>query len=311
MNSNCENPVMSGLYRAAKRIVRLTIGFLSIFHRIYFRLFWHAGDSSILDNRKYRDFCLSAATKPENFKRFRSNWTMFYAMENRDFESGRQYLETVLAQTPHYRKSLDLFRQSDLTGDPLVFDYPDGGLFSPCTLRYLKYLSDCEVRFGSFDSKIIAEIGGGYGGLCKLFFDRFDVKSYVLIDLPEPLALAKRFLTARLGKDIVEAKVEFIDAEKVPELGLRFESRNFDLAVSTIAFSECRKKIQNVYIEYILNKSSAGYLVVNALSGPYGIDSYPARELRNRLKSEITITEDTSWWWDDRVQIWSWMRQGS
>ena len=48
-----------------------------------------------------------------------------------------------------------------------MFDYPDVGTMSPTTIRYIKNVSDIINAFGT-GMKSIVEVGGGYGGLCKV-----------------------------------------------------------------------------------------------------------------------------------------------
>ena len=42
--------------------------------------------------------------------------------------------------------------------------------------------------------KSVAEVGIGYAGQCRILMSLLQIKKYNLIDLPEVLALAERFL---------------------------------------------------------------------------------------------------------------------
>jgi len=48
--------------------------------------------------------------------------------------------------------------------------------------------------FGLLDDAKIVEIGGGYGGQCKIIYDCFEPISYLMIDLGELLKLQEKYL---------------------------------------------------------------------------------------------------------------------
>ncbi len=109
-------------------------------------------------------------------------------------QSGREFLDFVLQNDPNLIPLFDKFRENDLIGDPVCFDYGEYGKFSPTTLRYIKIASDLKQQFGDLSQLHIVEIGGGYGGQCKALSDLTGFASYTLIDLPEALALARKYL---------------------------------------------------------------------------------------------------------------------
>jgi len=62
---------------------------------------------------------------------------------------------------------MHLFEANDHVGDPERYLY-DKLLISPSTLRYCKVFSDLVNLFTSLDGYSICEIGGGYGGQCRI-----------------------------------------------------------------------------------------------------------------------------------------------
>ncbi len=292
--------------RLAKRITRATAAMAARAYSLYENGSWKHPGTSVTDFEWYRDFCAGAARTDAGFERFRSNPKYRLFVESNNADEGRYYLQSLLAATPHYAQFFDRFRTNDKRGGPRTFPYGKNGRFAPTTLRYMKYLSDCERRFGSFDSKVVAEIGGGYGGLAKLFFDRFDLERYVLIDLPDALDLSRRFLTACLGEETVSKKILFVDGKNPIELKNTMKDVFIDLAVSTMAFSTFTCAVQKNYLNLVLNRSNCGYLVMNDWSSAFGVESYRDAELAIILYKDITLEDDPAWWWDDRVRLWTW-----
>ena len=127
-----------------------------------------------------------------NFLRdLKSHPAYTHVLEHVSFEEGKQYLKEIDID---YVDKLKEIKQNDAIGKPQTYDYPSIGNISPTTIRYVKNTSDIINKFGtSFDS--IVEIGGGYGGLCKVMssFVKFD--QYLLLDLEECNLLSRRYLS--------------------------------------------------------------------------------------------------------------------
>lgn len=137
-----------------------------------------------------------------------------------------------------------------------MYDYGKYGLLAPSTIRYTRHLGDLIEKFGPLDALNIVEIGVGYGGLCKVTLDSFTPRTYTLVDLPEALRLAERFLRVSLSEEKF-ARVRFEDGTKLDK---RIGS---DLAISNCAFSECLPQTQRNYIENILSPAKRGSLLIN------------------------------------------------
>jgi putative sugar O-methyltransferase len=211
----------------------------------------------------------------------------------------------LLRQTPHYAALFDKFVTLDRLGAPIMTEFSRDVWFAPNTVRYMRYLSDCETRFGALDGATIVEIGIGFGGQCKIFFDRFQIGKYVLIDLPGPIALARRVLTQLLGADVAAQRLVFLEAGNAGVPAGLPEGR-FDLAISTLAFSECHRSIQQGYIETVLSRARCGYIHRNEISSFFGVKSLGLAEIAAALPAKLEVEKDDITYWYDRTDILMW-----
>lgn len=261
--------------------------------------------SSITDNGWWSAFCARNAADDRRFARFRRMARHRLIVEATPPAEARQHLERVLRQTPHYRALFDRFLTLDRIGAPIMTEFAPDVWFAPNTVRYMRYLSDCEARFGNFDGATIVEIGIGFGGQCKIFFDRYRPGKYILIDLPGPIALARRVLTETLGPAIVAERLLFLEAGKAgAPAGL--PDGPFDLAISTLAFSECHRTVQRGYIESVLSRARCGYIHRNEISGFFGVKSLGVAEIAAALPARVEIERDDITYWYDRTDILAW-----
>ena len=110
--------------------------------------------------------------------------------------------------------------------------------------QYLTVMKRLVNLFGSLDNFRICEIGGGYGGQAKVILDNYKPSCYHMIDLPEPLALQRRYL----------------DGYPV-ELFSEQTGQKYDLVISNYAISEIPDN--KLYIDEVLRKSVHGYITCN------------------------------------------------
>lgn len=224
---------------------------LVVFTCFYFSSIF-AIPTSVTDDGQYPQFCQKAADNTELFAQFKNIPVYSGVVENVSYEQGKEYLDAIKKQSPKLLDYLEAFKLNDSIGNPHKFYYDDIGEISPTTLRYIKIASDLEMLFGSLDQCTIVEIGCGYGGQCKILTDIFHCKKYTIIDLPGPLALAKRFLN-----ELEVQNVHFLSFDsEIPD-------RAFDLVISNYAFSECTSSMQQRYIEDVFTHSNSGYLLCN------------------------------------------------
>ena len=223
----------------------------------------------------YLDVCQYAAKSDEFFKRFKSHPAYTHVLEHVSYEEGKQYLKEIDID---YLDKLQEIKQNDAIGKPNTHEYPSIGKISPTTIRYIKNTSDIINKFGtSFDS--IVEIGGGYGGLCKVMssFVKFD--QYLLLDLEECNLLSRKYLS-HFDLPTLSHRAEEID--EIDE--------NFDLLISNYAFSECHKKVQLDYIKRFIKKSNNFYIMHNNFHPEQGTITH------DKFAEIMSDTHDIEWY---------------
>lgn len=144
----------------------------------------------------------------------------------------------------------DKFRTSDSIGNPETFDFPNVGIFSPTTIRYIKALGDLIENFGSLNNFRIAEIGPGYGGFCKIIHDVFRPASYTTFDIAPCLQLQYKFLE---HFDIFPYKGD-ADVQN---------SHGFDLVIAVCSFSELSMEARMQYIDNVIRYCKRAYFILN------------------------------------------------
>ena len=207
----------------------------------------------------YLQVCRLAAQSSEYFNTFKSHPAYRHVLEHVSEDEGQKYLDEIQID---YMDKLDEVKQNDSLGGPVTYDYDKVGNISATTLRYIKNTSDIITKFGnSFDS--IVEIGGGYGGLCKVMssFVKFD--QYLLLDLEECNLLSRKYLS-HFDLPTLSHRAEEID--DIDE--------NFDLLISNYALSECDRETQMMYIEKFVKKSNKFYIMHNNFHADHGNMSY-------------------------------------
>jgi len=207
--------------------------------------------TSASDNKRYTNICISAYKSDSVFQTFKKHKNYTNIVETVTRDQGQAYLDIIKKEGKDLLKYSSKFKENDKCGSPVVFNY-DIGNFSPTTLRYIKVLTDLKNMFGNLNDLDIVEIGGGYGGQCKIIYDVFKFKSYTIIDLETVLPLIQKYLTKLEVKNFICLKPDEIHGQQ-----------NYDLIISNYAFSECEKKVQDEYINKIIKKTQKGYITYN------------------------------------------------
>jgi hypothetical protein len=204
---------------------------------------------------RYIDLCRHAVDDEEVFKDFKSRTACTYMLEHVTYEQGLEYLAEIKRLQPKLLNHIECFATNDSLGTPKVYFYEDLNMeVSPTTLRYVKVLADLMTHFGSLEGLDIVEIGVGYGGQCKIINDYFQVKSYTLIDLPDVLRLAKKYLLCH-GIENITLR-EHTDYSKTL----------YNLCISNYAFTEIDRQHQDLYAKNVISMSDKGYITCNFLN---------------------------------------------
>ncbi len=228
-----------------------------IFAVLYVTAIWNFSIDavSLTTGTTYPAFCQQAVMDAEVFAHFKRNPYYQQILEHLSYETGCAYLEFIIQTYPDLVSFFDKFRENDTLGDPITSDYGRYGWFSPTTLRYIKVAGDLKQQFGDLSKMHIVEIGGGYGGQCKILAELTGFASYTIIDLPEGIALTKKYLSL-LGIQ----NVNFIENNLLEQVG------SYDLVISNYAFSEIDQSEQQKYLKHVINPTKNGYMTMNFIS---------------------------------------------
>jgi hypothetical protein len=240
----------------------------------------------------FQEECELATSNDETFANFRRLQSIVDIIDTVGGSLGAECLDLAEQLNPTVVASYDRFRSSDACGNPELHQMGSRGGFSGVTARYIYFLTEIESLFGSLEGKSIIEIGGGYGGQCKIVHDLFKPAAYTLVDLPHVLKLAKRFLHS-FGIDDVQYKT-------ADELA---DGQHYDLVISNYAFTECRKEVQAQYLEQILTRSTWGYLKCNVLKKAASLPQYSKQELLSSVQGSEELPHLPEY---PRTWTWCW-----
>lgn len=225
-------------------------------------------NSSLGSRSEWIEYCqLVGDVASSEFKNFRRHPLMLMAIEGTGINSSLQNINFFRKNNRHTISSiLKKISHSDCIGNPLrcyTFKHNDEMLsLNPTTLRYAKNwanILDCFLLdLGNHDLKI-SEIGAGYGGEAKVFYDilsekKYDISNiqYDIYDLPSSKNMINRFLSE------FEYSVNFKSIDNIED-----HHTNKHLVISNGALSEMRGQLLNDYLDKIVLKADYGYFIVN------------------------------------------------
>jgi hypothetical protein len=108
-----------------------------------------------------------------------------------------------------------------------------------------------------------------------------------------------------LGAEAVAQRLLFLEAGNAGAPAGLPEGR-FDLAISTLAFSECHRSIQQGYMETVLSRARGGYIHRNEISRFFGLKSLRLAEIEAALPAKLDVEKDDITYWYDRTHILVW-----
>jgi hypothetical protein len=210
----------------------------------------------------YTSFCEIATAYDEVFANFRRHYQhrMYAGIEmfplsapDQIISFQQKILDYIRACDPDILQSMKAFQEADGLGNPILLA---GQQTSLVVTRYIKVAMDLRRLFGSLDGFRIAEIGVGWGGQCKIISTLWKPASYSLIDLPEVIGLATKYLKG-------------VDAGAVRGIGNA--TRGFppgmgelDLVISNYALTELPLALQTAYYENLIRHSKRVYITDNS-----------------------------------------------
>jgi len=211
-------------------------------------------ESATGSDRAYRTICALAAEDDEYFQRFRSIDAYYYAVEVGPNAAFASYLLEYGYKSTLER--LDVCRELDRIGSPVVSEFPKVGVFSGTALRYVIVADQVAGLFSLPAEPRVAEIGAGFGGQCYILSQIIPFARYWIYDLPE---------TERLIEKVVST-LSIPNVECLP-VEAPFPEERIDLLISNYAFSECDREMQMDYFDRVVKRADRGYMIYNRTGG--------------------------------------------
>ena len=227
------------------------------------------------DYNNYLKVCEMAINDEKIFNNFKRIRQYVDVLEHVSYKLGIEYLDVLFGRLKKYVPHLDWksIMINDTIGNPRKNDFEQfmkkyvklpHYIFSPTTIRYIVTGLDILEYVENSKKKTlnIVEIGGGYGGQCKILYDMakmFDItiESYGICDLTAAGKLQQKFLS-----NFKYINGKFIKYDDVCNNIINFD--NIDLVISNYCLGEIAVDIQNTYIDTIVSKSKMAYFVWNS-----------------------------------------------
>jgi putative sugar O-methyltransferase len=179
--------------------------------------------------------------------------------------NGVRYLKALtfnlgMRLSPENRTRLRRTRNREV-GDPYSVRC-DGDLVC---LDYLQAVHEVEFMSANLDLDgiQILEIGAGYGRTCHTLLSNHEVAGYTIVDLPNTLALSRRYLQAVLEPEQF-ARIRFVGIEAVEE---QVRAGRFDLCLNVDSFAEMDPNTVRHYLALI--DATCTHFYVNNPVGKY------------------------------------------
>lgn len=205
--------------------------------------------------KRYELICEQAYKNDDIFNEFKNNADYNNILEHVTYELGEKYYDNIKKYNFN-DYFFNKFMENDNIGNPKKFLF-DGKLMSPSTLRYISTGCDIFEKL-EIENLSIVEIGGGYGGQCKIMHDLQEFfgkkfKIYTIIDLPTVVKLQSKYLN-KLKIEGVEC-INYYDIDKL--------NTKYDVCISNYGFGELDKNIQDNYVNSVLQFCNGFYIIYN------------------------------------------------
>lgn len=243
--------------------------------------------------------CKESMINENIFNNFKNIPEYTNILEHANQQQGAEYLNIIFNNKEYEKFDWNLLLENDLIGNPITYNYKNifeeyntklnNYNISPTTLRYISFGINIMKYIMNYEKNIdIVEVGGGYGGQCKILFDLskiydINIKSYTIIDLPDVSDLQKKYLE-KLGY------INKINYQKSDNVVIK----NYDLFISNYALSEFTDDVRDYYIENVLKFSKYYYMIWNTEKiQDYLINSEILEEIpKTGLYNRILIYKD-------------------
>lgn len=220
----------------------------------------------------YYALCREAVKDPYIFNNFKRHPAYSYAHEILPYEAGLKCLEYLNKHHPEWPIQIEVLHRIDSIGNPITFEYPGVGLFSPALLKTMKVAGDIQKQFPHIQTMHIVEIGGGCEGLCKILSQASGFASYTIVESQDSCELTRRYL------EILQVQnVRVVSERQLAELP------PCDLVISHAAYARMDKKQQQRFFNEMLSRAANGYIV---MSPPSRLDK-PTTLLPDKVMAQL------------------------
>ena len=189
---------------------------------------------------------------------FKTTRDTTFMLEHVSVDDGKRYLQRIQNEynLTDYEVS-NFCSKNDNIGGAQRHRYTDSVIVSPSSLRYLFHA----FKIMDLNPLSIVEVGGGYGGLALLLFavaewKGVSFKSYIIYDLPGPVALQRSYLKI-VGHD------NFIEWRDAISCASDFNEIGFTL-VATYSISEFDRETSDAYISNLIPKVNKYFFAWNS-----------------------------------------------
>lgn len=230
---------------------------------------WDSPNKEVATN--YINKCISFVEDDTLFKNFKREPNFQKILEGNEFAVGEIALKSIdnLGKREEFIELLPLFRENEKIGNPQFLFFEGIGKVAPSTIRYANTYFEIRKLLKKSVLKKIVEIGGGYGGLCKILSSVYNFQTYILVDLPEVIELCKKYLS---NFKELNGKIKFVYVSEIDNI----DFSGTDLVIADSSLSECNLQTQLLYTKKILSNSKYIYLVYNTLHDPKGMHNFKA-----------------------------------
>lgn len=169
---------------------------------------------------KFVNACFNAGSNDADFNNFRSDDYINCVIENTNDEWKQKAL-VILKE--HDALLWDIYRNE-----------------TPTMVRYAYTAYLLQKLVDGVLNKSIVEIGAGYGGMFKVIYDLYSIKSYTIYDLPEVVKLQQKFLFNVPIQPIFKTEIS--------------EETEHDLLISWCGWGELNYEGKKEYAEKVISK---------------------------------------------------------
>ncbi len=243
---------------------------------------------------RYTEALRHATTDDETFKKFRREAGVREIVEGVPDVVGRGYHDkiTKLVGVDELNRMWERVTKNDKVGDPALVELTPHGRAASTTMRYLWNVLDMQQHGVKLDDACVVEIGGGYGGLCRMIHEFHKPISYTIIDLPEATALAKRYLA------MYDIEPTFVSCHDYKQ------RRPIDTFISNYALTELSKDTQHEYVNHLMKYASYGYVTFNSQPRD-AANQYSLSELQKFVPGTSIVEDENVKKSECKVLIWT------